>query len=338
MRLFKLILIIYIFIFAGCNNRSKEMDSLRIIKPDSVDSTTVSPPIKGICIFVGQAETFNDADWQAIADSPVTDFIIIPKEAEYYGATEKGYKEQLAPFIAKVVNEIVSRDNTVKIWVGTPGISSLNFELAASSLEPIYNYLSFCRQLIGNTTWNTNIGGVYMNQESVYGEVDFSNIDSNSCIKLMTDLSNKVHKDLNTKFLWIPYYGYGTYSEKIIKQLGYVVNTTDIFDYVVIQPHYYFDETIPENLLAVRQSILKQAVCYHDGIPVIAKTSKTIVGAEVELSWKVVPPNNYADDVVRYNEYVSAFSEFKDIYPIIFYWDGAVQDALKARINPFFQE
>ncbi|WP_423128223.1 hypothetical protein [Gaoshiqia sp. Z1-71] len=45
-----------------------------------------------------------------------------------------------------------------------------------------------------------------------------------------------------------------------------MTNKTDIFDYVVIQPHYYFDETLPENLAGVRRCVSKQTICYRDGL------------------------------------------------------------------------
>ena len=335
--LFLLILFIVGNLFCtACEKDSDGTDDYAIIPPDSKAGEQTASIIKGMCIFAGQAETFTDSDWQAIANSPVTDFIIIPKEAAHYGATEAGYKTNLAPFMIKVINQLVSRKASSKIWIGTPGISSLNYPSLISSFDPIHKYLSYVRDQVGASVWSSNIGGVYMNMEAIYGSVNYSNIYENSCIKLMNDISYSVHNLLKTKFLWIPYYGYGTNPAEIIKRIGYVANT-NIFDYVVIQPHYYFDETVPENLTGVQHCVRKQTISYRDGLAVTDKTSRTIIGVEMELSWKVVPPNNYADCVARYNEYITAFSEFKNIKPIIFYWDGSVQNALSHRINPFFQ-
>ena len=125
-RYFALILI-NIFVLAGCSNASEEPDQMIIIKPDPKDNPTVASPIlKGICIFAGQTDSFTDADWQALANSPLTDFIIIPKDASTYGSNEAGYKSLLGTFMIKVINQLVSRKNTARIWIGTPGISSLN--------------------------------------------------------------------------------------------------------------------------------------------------------------------------------------------------------------------
>jgi hypothetical protein len=106
---------------------------------------------------------------------------------------------------------------------------------------------------------------------------------------------------------------------------------------VVIQPHYYFDAGIEVNVNGVKYSVSKQAVCYRDGAVVTPKISQTAIGAEMEFDWHIVPPNNYTEHLTRYSKYVTAFKEYKGVYPIIFYWDGTIQNALNGRINPFFQ-
>jgi hypothetical protein len=336
MKQYSLLVLINLILLFGCSNASENTDPYIVIKPEPNENPSVTIPMKGICIFAGQANTFTDDDWQALANSAVTDFIVIPKDAGQYGANETGYKTQLGIFMVNVINQLVTRKSTAKIWIGTPGLSSLNYTTASSSLDPIYNYLNFVRDQVGTSIWNTNIGGIYMNMESIYGTVDYTNILANPCIKLMSDLSSRIHNNLKTKFLWIPYYGYGSNPDEIIKRMAYVTNKSTIFDYVVIQPHYYFDESVAVNLSGVKHSISKQAICYRDGLVVIPKLSKTVIGAEMELSWRVVPPNNYTDFLNRYNEYVSSFAEFKGTYPIIFYWDGTLQNVLTGRINPFF--
>lgn len=321
----------------GFNKTSEGTNPQEKIKGSKEDHFPVIPSIKGACIFAGQAEVFADADWQALADSKLTDFIIIPKEAGHYGANEKGYKAQLASFMAGVIHQLVSRKPTAKVWIGTPGISSLNYNIAGLSLKPFYNYLRFVRNQVGTAVWTNNIGGVYMNMEAVYGDVDYHDLRANPCIRLMDDLSAKVHKRLKVKFLWIPYYGYGSNADEITKRIGYVANKQTIFDYVVVQPHYYFDGNVVENLKGVKYSTGNQTISYSDGFIVTPKTSRTVMGPEIELSWKVVPPNNYPEFLSRYNEYLFQFSEFKNIYPIIFYWDGTLRNVLTDRINPFFR-
>lgn len=160
MKKYFLLILMNVFLLTGCSSASDEKDPYIVIKPDTKENPTPVSPMKGICIFVGQAETFTDADWQTLANSPLTDFIIIPREAAAYVANEAGYKSQLTPFMVNVINQIV-----------TP------------------------------------------------------------------------------------------------------------------------------------------------------KVSQTVIGPEMELNWKAVPPNNYADFLGRYNEYVSSYIEYKGTYPIIF-WIG----------------
>src|SRR5690606_15797959 len=142
---------------------------------------------------------------------------------------------------------------------------------------------------------SNNIAGVYMNMESIYGTVNYSSLLGNSCIKLMNDLSFRVKNNLAKKFLWIPYYGYGVNATTIIKNIGYVANQSTIFDYVLIQPHYYFDDTIAANIDGLQSSVSNQGVRYRDGVLVTPMLSTNVIGAEMEMSWKIVPPNNYTD-------------------------------------------
>ncbi len=332
-----LLILLNFLLMTGCGHASGKDNPFIAVEPEKESVSGEVSPIRGACIFAGQAEAFTDADWQALANSGLTDFIIIPKEAGHYGATEAGYKTQLAPFMAGVIHQLVTRRGTARIWIGTPGISSLNYTISGSSLEPVYNYLDDVRNRVGAAVWANNIGGVYMNMESIYGEVDYHDLRANPCIRLMEDLSVKVHKRLKVKFLWIPYYGYGPNADEITKRIGYVANKQTIFDYVVVQPHYYFDGNAAENLEGVKSSTSNQAISYPDGFMVTPKTSSTVIGPEIELSWRIVPPNNDQDYLRRYEEYLSRFSEFKDIYPIIYYWDGALKDVLQYRIDPFFQ-
>ncbi|MDP4205291.1 MAG: DUF4855 domain-containing protein [Bacteroidota bacterium] len=301
------------------------------------NNKTLSCELKGITIEVGQAKSFTPADWQALADSKVTDFVIIPAAVENYDSTESGYKNKLAPLVIDAINQLVMRRSTAKIWIGTPGVSSRDYAIAATSTSPFFNYISYIRQQIGSTKWTNNIRGIYMNQESVYGTVDYNNIMGNPTIKLMSDLSVLVHNNLKKEFLWIPYYGYGTDPNNIIRNIGYVADQANIFDYVVIQPHYYFDGTVKTNLDGVYNSIKKQNVCYRNGKAVTVKKSKTIIGPEMELDWHIVSPNNYKDQLSRYLDYVSKYIEFKSNVPVVFYWDGNIQNALSSRINQYFE-
>jgi hypothetical protein len=243
--------------------------------------------MKSMTITVGQIDDFNEGDKSALAASDATDFVLIPDYASSYGTTENGYKTQLAPKLINFINTMITLRSNVKIWIGTPGISHANYSIASTSLNPFYNHITYIQSQLGSQKWSNNIAGIYMNQESVYGTVNYLNLLANSEIKLMNDLSYRVHANLGKKFLWIPYYGFGTNAATIIKNLGYIANKTNIYDFVVIQPHYYFDPSVYANLSGVYQSIQKQSVTYRDGVVVVSKTSNTVIGVEMEISGAV---------------------------------------------------
>lgn len=297
-------------------------------------TASASSNMKSICVFSTQSCNFTDADYTDLANSDATDFVFIPPDTTTY--TESEYKTKLAPSVIEFINKLVSKRSNAKIWIGTPAVSSVNYGIASSSLNPFYNYITYIKNQIGYTKWSNNIVGIYMNQESIYQTVNYNNLMSNTEIKLMNDLSYRVHTNLNKEFLWIPYYGYGPNAATIIKNLGYVANKTNIFDYVIIQPHYYFESTVQSNLNGVYYSVQNQAVTYRDGVLAVPKTSNTIIGVEMEMNWKIVPPNNYTDYLGRYNEYVSKFSSLRGSCPFGFYWDGNLHKALIYRINPFY--
>lgn len=303
---------------------------------NNTENLNANASIRGICIFDTQVGSFNSSSWDSLAASPVTDYIFIPKDIGAYGGNKEGYINNLAPIVLNFIQQITTRKPNASIWIGTPGINSTNYNSATSSLDPFYDFILSLKTALGNTVWETNIAGIYMNMEAIYGTVDENNLITNSCIKLMNDLSYRIHVNLEKEFLWIPYYGYGNIAATLIKNIGLVANKNTIFDYVVLQPHYYFDDTVPTNIDGVQTSVTKQAITYRDGVIVTPKTSQTIIGAEMEMSWKIIPPNNYPDFLARYTSYVNAFAQFKDVYPIIYYWDGEIKAALTSRINPFF--
>ncbi len=103
-----------------------------------------------------------------------------------------------------------------------------------------------------------------------------------------------------------------------------------IFDYVIMQPHYMFDVTVQSNLQGVKLSSDANKVTYRDGVAVIAnKVSSTSIGFEME----------YVQGDVRYDEYVDTFNSIKNSSPSVFYWSGStIASAVAATntINSFY--
>lgn len=186
-------------------------------------------------------------------------------------------------------------------------------------LDPFYNYVLDVKSRIGNTMWTNNVQGIYMNQEAIYGAVDYSYLTKNAEIKLMNDLSYRVHTNLGKKFIWAPYYGYGTNAGEVIKRMGYVANKTNIYDFILIQPHYYFDATVQSNLDGVYYSVQKQAVTYRDGVVVVTKTSNTAIGIDMEGDHHLRNTSQCPEWFKRYNEQINKFQGFRGKIPFTFY-------------------
>lgn len=277
--------------------------------------------VKSLIIPVGSSYyMLTDLQVQDLVNNTnVTDFILIPDSASVYNNNENNYKTILAPKVVELVNKIIAKRSNAKIWIGTPGITSANYGIASTSLNPFYNYITTIQSSLGSTKWSNNIQGIYMNCESIYGTVNYSNLLGNAVIKLMNDLSYRVHSYLYKKFIWAPYYGYGSNAATIIKNIGYVANTTNIYDFILIQPHYYFDSTVKSNLDGVYYSVQKQSVCYRDGVIVVPKTSSTVIGIDMEGDWHLRYPSSYPDYKARYDEQVNKFSEFRGQIPFTFY-------------------
>ncbi|SDW66061.1 hypothetical protein SAMN05444487_10562 [Marininema mesophilum] len=294
---------------------------------------------KSVLVAVGSSyATLSDSQIQSIANSNVTDFVLVPDGSTKYNNSENNYKSVLAPKVVDLANRIISKNSNAKIWIGTPGVDA---SIASTSYTPINNYLTTVKNSLGSTKWSNNVVGVYMNMEAIWGNVDYSNLMTNPSIKLMNDLSYSVHTSLAKKFMWAPYYGYGTSAATLIKNMGYVVNKTNIFDLVLIQPHYYFDSTVKSNLDGVYYSVQKQAVTYRDGVVVVPKTSSTVIGVDMEGDWHLRYPSVDSTYIDRYNEQVNKYTSLKGNYPFAFYIgygsDGSDLVALTASyVSPFY--
>lgn len=286
---------------------------------------------KMILIFDTQYDYINLKEkdgWQNIAQSDATDFVLQQIKPDY-----ENYNMIADTFIIPIINNIVKFRKNDQIWIGTPQINYKNVDISKKSLIPFYSYIQYIKGKIEQDVWKNNVAGIYMNAESIYGDVDYNNLTKHEEINLMYNLSKKIHAELKKKFLWIPYYtSIVANPAEVIKKLGLVANTTNIFDYVIIQPGYFNNPELESNMTGIVQSINRQVVCYRDGIPVSSKTSKTIIGAEMELDASKVNDIEYSK---RYGEYTNDFGPFLNKYPIAFYWQGDFNNAI-IEVNKFY--
>lgn len=214
--------------------------------------------------------------------------------------------------------------------------------------------------------------------ESIYGTVNYtssSTLLNNASIKVANDVSYFVHNSLQTTgtvvnskldFLWIPYYGYTTTNinaATVIKNIGYVVSRTTIFDIVIIQPAYYYyylgtsgnytekqesDSVLITNLDSVVSSVKNSSnngcVAYRNGVKVIARENyaTAIVGFEMEIDDRYEPEFNPSKPrykkALRYNSYVNKFKSLRSSTMPMCYYAGAKQSLVNniSTINNFY--
>lgn len=283
--------------------------------------------MKAITIFSTQYGLLNSYE-DKFRTCDATDYVFVP---EVYTASNNATTQSNA------INKLLSLKPSAKIWIGTPGINSTNFSqtIALSSIT------GYVKSVYDNISNKAQVSGVYINQEAIYGDVDYTNLINgtlagNKQIKRFKEIKDYVKASTmnGRNMLWIPYYGYGSNAAKIIKDIGYVADSVQIFDYVCMQPHYFFDPTASTgNLNGVKYSVEGNAVKYRDGVKVIAsKVSTTQIGYEMEYD----PYKPNAETL--YGEYVSTFSSLKS-KPTVFYWAGSDSSGITKsfdKINSFY--
>lgn len=271
--------------------------------------------------------------WSYLYNCDATDFVFIPPQ---YPVSSTAASD-MATAIKTLIDGRGTK--TTNVYIGTPGISSLNFSQnpTASSLtsflSSVYNNSS-----ISATTYRSKIAGAYMNQEAIYGALDYANVltgsqPGNIQVKRMNDVKTwvKAGNIGGTNFIWIPYYGYGSDPATIIKKIGHVADKVQIFDYVMMQPHVFFDQTTTNgNFNGIKYSMNQGKVCYRDGVYVIAnKVSTTQIGYEMEFD---VNKANYSS---LFAQYTTAFASYTS-YPQAFYWAGYGDTTTFTNINNWY--
>lgn len=171
-----------------------------------------------------------------------------------------------------------------------------------------------------------NVRGFYWGTEAVtsyytkFDEGAAGNYYNNRMIQLMADIGNLVHNN-NKQFMWIPYNTKDTQTSSLYTfiRAGYVANKTNIFDYVIIQPGYYQNSDMLNQLDYVKKSAQNNKFYNNSGGVVGGtKTSSTKIGAEMEIDSKIAGSDwkGYND---RYYEYTLRFKPLRGSTPFAFY-------------------
>lgn len=218
------------------------------------------------------------------------------------------------------------------------------------------------------------VEGFYMNDEHVRrktfgngtGVDDPNGVNTNTSNLLQHPqifMYNKVSQGLMSsahgwkKLLWCPFTGRGANYDTTMIDIAYIANTTDIFDTVLIQPSHYFhghqDANIFLNLDLIKNSMNRQEARRRTNngdtdVRVVAKTSSTIIGCQMEIDERYFNPLLEDSDhlqsgyIERYADYVNAYSGSKVTSSanrvFSFYCDkkNPYWSQTQAKVNAFF--
>lgn len=196
----------------------------------------------------------------------VTEYVLCA--GNYYGYREGGFEH----LVAAMKNTLTTIKNQIgasaRIWISTPAMEEpkddgFNYPAWTNRIK---TYINALRSASGFSVsdWNSYVKGLYMHSERIFGAgtafntpVNYNNLLAHPQIKLYSDIGAYIRTPsgaYNAKeLLWCPYYGFGTYAATIIKDIGYVANTTNIFNTVLLQPTYYFGNGPVSNVDAIRE-------------------------------------------------------------------------------------
>lgn len=243
---------------------------------------------------------------------------------EYHATADKILKGNyhVKDYIAdanEYAERLVAIDPNVKLWFSVPSSEcwhALTHLFASAWADSVDLIKSTVREEI----WNNNIQGIYFSGEDVItaGYTRFDNDKpeenfNNPIVYAMRTVSERV-RSFGKNFLWIPYYHEAASSSK---NLGYVVNRTDIFDTAIIQPSFFFNPARVDEIAIVSDCVRKQAVVDINGEIIGGeKTSNTEIGFEMEIDHQFFDREEY---VPRYYAYEKGFGEFLGETPTAYY-------------------
>lgn len=270
---------------------------------------------------------YEDVQLDGLANA--TEFVVCS------GGYQKYFKEngEATTALIEYVQDAVDRAKKLydkyhkQIWIGTPMIAAPikttfnEYAVPLSSYDEVGrrmtyfvdNVITECNRV--GLNFNTCVKGFYMAEETVYDSPNGSyTAESHPQIKMFQTMSTYV-EGKGKKMLWAPHWGTGN-----LLKVGHIVHKTNIFDYVLIQPGYYFcygtsngwEPNWDQNCEAVRRMVQSQRVQYQGGGPVIAESSithsKTKIGCQMEIDGKygTTSPNGY--------NYATLYAHYKDVF------------------------
>ena len=179
-----------------------------------------------------------------------------------------------------------------QIWIGTPGVGGTDVvpHTATAYAEVARRMTYFVDNVIaefgGTDVFNTRVKGVYINAEGVIGT--FSSIATHPQVSMFKTLSDYV-TNKGKKMMWSPYW-----STNNLVNAAQIAHRTSIFDYILIQPGYYFNDAwnAELNCEAIREAIRTQKMCYQNYTQIVPNSQITStrakIGCQMEIDQSIV--------------------------------------------------
>lgn len=212
---------------------------------------------------------------------------------------------------------IIAQNSKARIWFALPPFVE-GGTCCASLYTPAYKTGIVDVVMSQMASYISNIEGFYFAQEDLPTgwtrfETDYPSAEYNNVVcQCMRDMRAYIKsKNSRFKFLWIPYYNP---NKDYMEKNGYITNKKDYFDTVIIQPIYYFNETVPDNINCVKKCAqygTKGAYLDKSGKVIGgSKTSNVDVGIHIELDDRIL----LTDDrqfLTRFEAYASAYGPMR---------------------------
>ncbi len=263
---------------------------------------------------------------------------------EYHATADKilAGNYHIKDYVADAISyaeRLVAINPDVKLWFSVPH-SECWHALTHLFSEPWADTVDLIKNSLRADIWDNNVQGIYFAGEDIVtaGYTRFDNDKpeedfNNPIVKAMRVVSERV-RSFGKNFLWIPYYHEAASSSK---NLGHVVNLTNIFDTAIIQPSFFFNPARVDEIRIVSDCVRKQAVVDINGNIIGGKkVSNTEIGFEMEIDEQFYDREGYPE---RYYAYEKGFGEFVGVRPTAYY-AGAPETLIKTLpiIDKFYKK
>lgn len=220
----------------------------------------------------------------------------------------------------ELAERILRINPDAKLWFNLTPVSCM--ALAEYYAKP---FMDVCYKMIkaklSDEVFNKNFMGMYWATEDT-GPWDTAfdknnNVDFNNalirCAKYCSDI---LHADGKTLF-WIPF----TATEQQIERIGWIANTSNVFDAVFLQAGYIWHAEYKSMIDLLDRCTEAGAVINSAGVVYGgSKTSDTLVGPEIEIDNNIVFNND--GQLERYLYEYERLIRYKDTRPIAIYGDS----------------